>query len=228
MQPYFLPYVGYFQLINAVDAFIVYDNIQFSRKGWVQRNRMLVDGKDVMFSIPLKKDSDFLNIDQRCLADSFPDERDKTLRRINTAYHKAPYFNDAMPVIENCFYYDDKNLFRYVFNSIREISKYLNLNTKLIISSEIEKENNLKGKSRVIALCKVMNAENYVNAIGGTILYDKTDFMNHGVELNFLKTKDFSYEQFANEFVPYLSILDLMMFNRVEKINEFLNMYELV
>ncbi len=92
MQPYFLPYIGYFQLINAVDKFVIYDNIEFTKKGWINRNRILVNGKDEFISLPITKASDFLHANQRYLASNFENEKNKILRKIKESYRKAPYF----------------------------------------------------------------------------------------------------------------------------------------
>jgi len=228
MQPYFLPYIGYFQLINAVDRFIVYDNIQFSKKGWVQRNRILLDGRDRLFSLPLKKDSDFLDIDRRFLADSWDRERDRILRVIRTAYGKAPCFPQAMPVVEECFRCGSRNLFEFIHGSIRTVKEYLEIKTDLVVSSDVDAGRELAGQDRVIALCRAMGAEDYINAIGGQALYRKEDFSRHGIRLSFLKTGDVTYPQFGGGFVPDLSIIDLMMFLDVARIKECLGRYSLV
>src|SRR5690349_10134683 len=109
MQPYFFPYIGYFQLINASDLFIVYDNIQYTKKGWINRNRFLQNGKDVLFSIPLKKDSDYLDVRDRDLALDF--NKTKLLNQIKAAYQRAPYMNETYPIIEEIIQFDDINLF---------------------------------------------------------------------------------------------------------------------
>ncbi len=228
MQPYFLPYIGYFQLLNAVDEFILYDNIQFSKKGWVQRNRILRQGNEQLFSLPLKKDSDYLNINQRFLADSYPKEKIKILRKIKSAYIRAPHFVKVQPIIEACFDFDDWNLFNFIFNSIEIIRNYLQIETNLIISSDININESLSGRDRVISLCKVMKSKKYINAVGGQKLYDKNYFAKFDIDLQFINTKYFSYKQFDNEFVPNLSIIDLMMFNSLDQIKEFLTYYTLI
>ncbi|CAB1083437.1 FIG00904907: hypothetical protein [Olavius algarvensis Delta 1 endosymbiont] len=113
MQPYFMPYIGYFQLMNAVDVFVVYDNIQFTKKGWFHRNRILVEGKDKMFSIPIKKNSDYLSVSKRYLADNFDKEKNKILRLITQSYQKAPCYAGVMPIVEKCFDKGSGNLFEY-------------------------------------------------------------------------------------------------------------------
>ena len=162
MQPYFLPYIGYFQLINAVDAFIVYDNIQFSKKGWFHRNRLLQNGSDEYFTLPLKKDSDYLDVNQRFLSESWPLEKEKLLRKIKENYRKSPFFESTYLIIEEVFQFKNDNLFDFIFNSLKSICYLLEIKTPLIISSTLDIDHTLKGQSKVIELCKAMDGTHYV------------------------------------------------------------------
>ena len=121
MQPYFLPYIGYFQLINAVDVFVLYDNIKYTKKGWINRNRILLNGDADYISLPLKKDSDYLNIDRRFLSDDWDIEKAAILNRIKEAYRKAPYFNLTFEVITAILRNEDTNLFGFLYSSIKQI-----------------------------------------------------------------------------------------------------------
>ncbi len=228
MQPYFLPYIGYWQLIKAADVFVVYDNIEFTKKGWFNRNRILEGDHDRLFTIPIKKDSDFLPVVERRLSDDSEAEIARTLRIIQTNYRKAPQFEAAYPLIEACFTFGNKNLFNYIFNSIQLITKYLEISTQLVISSHIDTDHALKGQEKVLTLCKAEHTSTYINAIGGMELYDKEIFQASGIELKFIKSKDIQYQQFANPFVPWLSIIDVMMFNDQATIKQMLDEYELV
>jgi len=228
MQPYFLPYIGYFQLMNAVDQFVVYDNIKFTKRGWFHRNRILVNGTDKMFSIPLKKDSDYLDVAQRELADSFDKESQKIIRTIEASYRKAPYYKEVMPLVEKCFQRSSGNLFRFIHTSLTLLTQFLEIDTDIIISSSIDIDHTLKSQDKVLAICKSLDADTYINAIGGQDLYTAESFRNKGIELRFIKTKPVKYDQFDNEFVPSLSIIDVMMFNSKEKITEYLNHYYLL
>ncbi len=227
MQPYFLPYIGYFQLINVVDQFVVYDNIQFTKKGWFHRNRILVNGTDKMFSIPLKKDSDYLDVAQRELADSFYKESNKTIRTIEASYRKAPYYKEVMPLVEKCFQRSSGNLFRFIHTSLTLLTQFLEIGTEIIISSSIDIDHTLKSQDKVLAICKSLDADTYINAIGGKDLYTAEAFRNEGIELRFIKTKPIEYKQFDNEFVQWLSIIDVMMFNSKERIVNMLNLFTL-
>jgi hypothetical protein len=223
MQPYFFPYIGYFQLMKLVDEFVVYDNIQYTKKGWINRNRILVNGKDEYISIPLKKDSDFLDIKGRYLAETWPSERKKLINKISESYRKAPMYKAVMPLVETCLNCEKENLFEFIMNSLGQVKEYLSIKTPVVISSGINVDHQLKSAERVIAICKEQGADKYINPIGGIELYSKEKFGEEGIELGFLKSENIIYPQFNNEFVPYLSILDVMMFNDKDKIGEFLN-----
>ena len=222
MQPYFLPYIGYFQLLNSVDEFIIYDNIQFSKRGWIHRNRILQNGKDVFLGLPIKKDSDYLDVKNRVLADSFEKDKTKLISKIRNIYLKAPQFNNIFPIVETIMNYESKNLFEFVFNSVITLAKYLNINTPITISSNIDINHDLKGEDKVKALVKAVEGTEYINAIGGKELYSKEDFLKEGIILKFIKTTPFVYEQFKNEFIPFLSIIDVLMFNDLNTVKIYL------
>lgn len=227
MQPYFFPYIGYFQLIKSVDVFVVYDNIKYTKKGWINRNRMLQNGKDVMFSIPLKNDSDSLDVCERELSTDF--NRDKLLNQFKGAYRFAPYFEQTFLLVESIVRCEDNNLFRFLHNSIVATCNYLDIDTEIKISTEVTIDHNLKSQDKVIALCEALGASAYINAIGGIELYSKEAFSNKGIDLKFIKSMPFEYTQLGGEFVPWLSIIDVMMFNSVTMVKECLSSnYELI
>jgi hypothetical protein len=227
MQPYFLPYIGYFQLIAAVDKFIVYDNIKYTKKGWINRNRFLQNGKDVMFSISLKKASDSLDICERELASDF--NRERLLNQLRSAYQRAPQFKQTFPLIEQVISYPEPNLFLFLHNSILQVCAHLGITTKIILSSEIAIDHHLQGQDKVLALCEALDATTYLNSIGGVELYSKKAFQDKGIDLQFIQSKPFDYLQFDNALVPWLSIIDVMMFNTLEQIAvEISKGYELI
>lgn len=226
MQPYFLPYIGYFQLLNAVDKYVIYDNIQYTKKGWFNRNRILQNGKDLLFSIPLEKGSDYLDVRERFVSAGF--DRKKLLNQIKEGYSKAPRFEPVMTMIEDIVNYDDSNLFNYIHHSVKKVCNYLEISTEIIISSSVDIDHSLKGQDKVLAICKALQATDYYNAIGGQELYSVDDFERENINLHFVLTNPIEYKQFKNEFVPWLSILDVMMFNSVDEIKEMLNNYKLI
>jgi len=224
MQPYLFPYIGYFQLIKAVDTFVIYDDVNFIKQGWINRNRILLNGRDFMFNIMLKGASSFKKINEIDVRDN----NQKLITTIEQSYRKAPYFSEAYPVISNILLNKEPNLARYLSNSLSVIIEYLGIQVSILISSKIEKDASLKGDDKVINICNQLKATNYINAIGGQELYSKKKFSENGLILNFIRTKPIVYKQFKDPFIPWLSIIDVMMFNSPKAINEMLNKYELV
>jgi hypothetical protein len=228
MQPYFFPYIGYFQLINSVNKFIIYDNIQYTKKGWINRNRILVNKKDQLITLPIKKDSDYLNVVERELSESWEIDKNKMLNVIKASYNKAPYFQDTFELISKCLNNPETNLFKFIYDSIVSINNYLEIKTPIIISSTIDVDHTLKSQDKVLSLCKKQKADIYINSIGGVELYDKETFRNNSIKLNFIKSNPIQYKQFNNEFISWLSIIDMMMFNSKQQIKEYLNNYTLI
>jgi hypothetical protein len=221
MQPYFLPYIGYFQLIAAVDVFVVYDNIKYTKKGWINRNRMLRDGQDTTFSLPLKNASDSLDVRERELATDFNPA--KLLNGFSAAYRRAPFFDATWPLVETILRHEDANLFGFVHHSIAQTCRHLGVTTPIVISSTVPIDHALRGSDKVLAICHALGADTYINPIGGTALYDREHFAENGIALHFLQSKLISYVQLGAPFVPWLSIIDVLMFNDLPAISDYLN-----
>lgn len=227
MQPYFAPYLGYFQLMHAVDEFIIYDDVEYTKKGWINRNRILVNGSDELITLPLQKDSDYALIGNRFLADTWQTERIKILNKIRESYRKAPFFNVFFPILETILYFEDRNLFRFLQYSIAAFNQYIGLTTPVVVSSTIEIDHGLKGKQRVIRMCQARGCSVYINPIGGIDLYDKNEFRMHEIDLRFLRMKPVTYHQFGDVFIPSLSIIDVLMFNSREDVALLLEKFDL-
>lgn len=224
MQPYFLPYIGYFQLISAVDVFVIYDDVNYIKQGWIHKNRIIVKKDIYNLTLQLNGASSFKKINEILIGNN----RLKLIKTIEESYKKAPQFKDVYPIILKICSNDKIILSQFLVDSIKIIASYLDIKTKFVISSEISKNNELKGQNKVIEICKKLDASTYVNAIGGVALYDKNIFNEHGIKLEFLKSNSIEYEQFGDEFKSWLSILDVLMFNSKEAIHQMLNEYELV
>lgn len=227
MQPYFFPYIGYFQLIAAVDRFVLYDNVKYTKRGWINRNRYLRGGRDAVFTVPLKGDSDFLEVRGRLIAEDF--DRRRLLAGIGQAYRKAPFFEPAFALFEKAVSNPDRNLFGFVHQSLADVCRYLGITTPIVPSSGIAIDHSLQGEEKVVAICREAGASIYINAIGGLELYSRGAFSAYGIALKFLKPHPIDYPQFGAPFVPSLSILDVLMFNAPETICGFLaNGYDLI
>lgn len=227
MQPYFIPYIGYWQLINAVDKFVIYDDVNYKKKGWINRNRILTDGRARYFNIPIIDASQNRKINEMELAlDS--EQAKKRLKTLEYTYKKAPYYQMVYPMFERIITCKEKNLSLFIENSLFIISDYLNIMTEFITSSSIDKDCSLKGQEKILAICKQLGAAEYYNASGGQELYSFNEFKRHGIQLKFIETQDIIYKQFKNKFQTNLSILDVMMFNSKEQVKEMLEAYNLI
>ena len=224
MQPYFMPYIGYFQLMKSVNRYVVYDDVNFIKGGWINRNNILMNGCKKLFSISLKQASPNKLINEIEIGDDF----NKIMGMLRTYYGKAPYYKQTIDLLERIICYDDKSLGNFIMYSFEQILDYLNINTELILSSTIDKDCELKGKDKVLNICKQLGAKEYYNAIGGQELYSKEEFAENGVALKFVETELVKYKQFDNEFVSGLSMIDVMMFNSPEEINIMLDKYNLI
>lgn len=228
MQPYFLPYIGYFQLIKSVDEFILYDNIQYTKKGWINRNRILVNGSDRLITLPVKKDSDYLNVVDREISDTWNTDKKSLLNLIKSSYSKAPYFKETYELLEECLAVEHTNLFEFIHQTLLKINRYVEIETPITISSSISIDHSLKSEEKVLSLCKAVGGTMYINAIGGQHLYSKDRFAAHKIQLQFIKSDTIQYSQFSNNFVPWLSIVDVLMFNSKQDIIRYLNSYTLI
>ena len=226
MQPYFLPYFGYWQLLAAVDRFVVYDNNQYAKKGWINRNRFLRNGADAFFTVPLKKGSDFLNVADRVIADDFDSKT--LLNPLAEAYRKAPSFGTVFPMIESIVSAAPRNLFEYLHHSIVVTANYLDIQTPIVVSSTVGIDHELKAERKVLALCEALGASRYVNAIGGREMYSASAFAERHIDLKFIQSRPLTYPQYGHPFVSGLSIVDVLMFNSRDAMRGMLGEYDLV
>ncbi|WP_318708948.1 WbqC family protein [Candidatus Acetatifactor stercoripullorum] len=226
MQPYFLPYIGYWQLLNAVDTFVLFDDVNYIKRGWINRNRLLENGKAAYFNIIIQSASQnrHINDTYRLLDEN---EESKLLRRITTCYHKAPYFEEIYPLINAIVMEKENKLSKYLETSICMVAEYLQIKTTICNSSDVKKNEWLCGQDKIIDICKRLGADTYYNPIGGLGLYDKSVFQKENIRLFFLESENIHYLQFGDTFVPSLSIMDVLMFCGKERTRQFLERYRL-
>eukprot|EP01137_Pigoraptor_chileana_P027579 Opistho-2@10370 len=160
MQPYIFPYIGYFQLIKSVDVFVVYDDVNYIKKGWINRNTILVNGKGFLFTLPLKNASQNRHINQISL-DYDGSWKKELLKTIELSYKKAPYFDVVFPIVNSILEYPETNLAGFIFNSLQQFCDYLSIKTGLILSSDVKKNTDLKGQDKIIEICKKQQATHY-------------------------------------------------------------------
>jgi hypothetical protein len=229
MQPYFFPYIGYFQLINAVDQYVVYDDVNYIKNGWINRNRCLVNGESKLFTLSVDGASSYKFINETMILENkLYKTREKLLKTIKMAYAKAPYFNVVYDLLLEVIGFEENNISIYNTNSISAICNYLNIGTKILLSSSMKKDYSLSAQDKVVSICNSLSTRVYINPIGGKSLYDWDYFKKMGIDLFFLKTNaGIKYHQYGDIFVPNLSIIDVLMFNSISEVSTMLDMHTL-
>lgn len=224
MQPYFLPYIGYWQLMNAVDEYVILDEVNYIKGGWINRNRILVDNQPHMLTLPVHKASSFKRINETHL-EGIPE---KLARTIEFAYHKAPYYKETKHLLDQVLSCPETNLAKFLANSIKLIASRLNIRAKIQLSSELDHDFSCKGQDRVLDICRRKGASVYLNAIGGQALYSRDAFADQGIQLGFVQSTLCPYPQFGGPFVPGLSILDCLMFNNLDDMAKLLSSFTII
>lgn len=227
MQPYFLPYIGYFQLMASVDKFVVFDDINFINRGWINRNRMLLNGASHTFTLPLRRASQ-----NKLICEIERDDnqrwREGILRTIHHAYSRAPNYGKVSVLLETIVSYPAILLSEFLVNSLREISCYLSLELDIVNTSRQYQNVELKGQERILDICLQENADCYINPMGGIDLYDRSSFAERSIKLYFLNSRPTNYSQGEQGHIASLSILDVLMFNDVQSVSQLLKERDLV
>jgi len=227
MQPYFFPYMGYFQLINSVDSFVFYDDVNWINKGWINRNNLLINNSPHLINIPCIKASQNKLIKDVDVNWDLKFEQ-KLLKTIQMSYSKAPFFREIFEIVQTIFLTKEKKISNLNINSIKVVLEYLGIK-KDYKTSSVDFSNS-RGQSkadRLISICKENNSSTYINASGGKKLYNKEYFKERGIQLFFLESDQIYYKQNTKQFVPWLSIIDVLMFNHKEAVSNFMNKYTL-
>lgn len=222
MQPYFFPYIGYFQLLNTVDKFIFYDDVNYIKSGWINRNRLFLAGAVRYMTVPLIGASSFEKINKIVIKDQ--KEWAQSLKSsIHQSYSKAPFYLEAMALFDRVLSSHDGTLSSLARASVIETSKYLGLETQFVMSSQSYQNHEKKSTERIIDICKIENATEYWNLPGGRELYNSEEFRGAMIDLKFINPKIDSYTQFSPDFTPGLSIIDVLMFNDSKTLNAMIS-----
>jgi len=229
MQPYLFPYVGYFQLIHAVDRFVVYDDVAYIKQGWVNRNRMLINGEPSFFTVPIKHASSFASIRDTLIDDDqlHGQWSEKLLKSFDNAYRRAPEFARVFPLLESVIAKRPLRIAELALASLKAVARFLDIETTFVESSSSYGNAHLKGEHRVLDICAAEHATEYINVPGGRTLYSSERFAARAVKLSFLEPRSIEYRQFGGAFVPSLSVVDVLMFNSVGTVRGYLSAYDL-
>ena len=228
MQPYLFPYIGYFQLMHAANKFLLLDDVAWINKGWINRNRILVQGQPQYISFPVAGASQNRNIQDLDLVApcTWKNNIEKTLIM---AYKKAPQFEHFFPVLQTILRAEIIHLSSYIFQSLQVLCQYMQLHVELVATTSTYPHNGLKGQERILDLCRKEEATVYINPPGGAALYDAKRFQQQGVQLSFLQPALTPYAQKgSNNFIPALSIIDVLMHCDASEVRHQLQQYQIV
>jgi hypothetical protein len=228
MQPYFFPYIGYFQLMYASDRFILMDDVQYIRHGWINRNRILMQDGLQYIILPLVKHAANTLIRNIEIVDAGL-YKEKIIRQLDYYRKKAPYFKTVQALLANCLSTGEKNITRMNAHCLKAVCDYTGIHYRVEIASEMNFDYSDVKETADWAICmsKQLSADEYVNAPGGKTLYDQSIFDKNDIQLRFLEPVIREYDQRRNGFQPSLSIIDVMMFNSPAEIKSMLGDYEL-
>jgi len=226
MQPYLFPYIGYFQLIHAVDQFVFLDNVNYIKKGWINRNRILLSGNAHLFTLPIRQVSQNRLINEIQIVEE-PKVKVKILSLFRNAYSGSSQFQSVYPLIEEIILFPESNLALFLENSVKRIVEFMGLEKKFLASSTYAIDPARKGKDRIVSLCRLLHADTYVNPSGGRALYDRDEFSASGINLEFLQPDGIRYAQTTEPFIPDLSIIDVLMFNSQQRLRQLLDSFRL-
>ncbi|HUX29266.1 MAG TPA: WbqC family protein [Thiobacillus sp.] len=227
MQPYFFPYMGYWQLIQAVDRFVIYDDVNYIKGGWINRNRIPINGEPAYITAPLQQPSPFRRICDISLLPSVS-WRDKLVKMVELTYRNAPCFPEVFPVIETLLRHDTDNLSGYLAHQLQTLASFMGIRTEFVMSSRGYHNDQLTGQERVLDICKREGAHIYINAQGGRTLYEYEAFHRAGIDLTFIIMQPLSYTQRTAKFVPNLSIIDALMSLGPVEIRPYLGAFDLI
>jgi len=228
MQPYFLPYIGYLQLIANSDEFIFFDEVQYNTRSWMNRNRILHPNKNISYqyiSVPIKKHSQGTLI-KDVIINYIEKWENKILGQI-TMYKKlnAPFYRETRALLIELFNKKYTSFLELCIESIKRICNYLEIDFKYEIASNITYRKDLINEPGdwALAISKRLKAETYINPYGGYEIFDEEKFNNSNINLRFLKPNLSAYKQSKRtDFFKGLSIIDILMFNSKKEIKDML------
>lgn len=219
-----MPYIGYFQLMAAVDKYVIYDDVNYIRHGWSARNNILLNGQKHLFSIMVEGGSQNNLYTQVRVIDDFI----KLRKTLEMNYKKAPCYAETMNLLETMFTFEDRRFNHFIRNSFEVVCDYLGISVDFVFSSDLSNNKLLKGKYKILDVCKMLGATDYYNAIGGQDLYDRKEFAADGILIHFVNPTLREYPQFSSNFIPNLSMIDVLMMNSKDDVLSMLRRYSLV
>jgi hypothetical protein len=209
MQPYLFPYLGYFHLLDAVDKFVVLDDVKCPKNGWINRNRVLVNGSPVWFTVPLSSKTKQIN-EKEYLIDS---KLGKKLQlTLSMAYPRSPNLSTVLPWLQDLVDLKKDGVVKCNLDILRKSMGVLGMKSpEILVSSKLNVKKDLRGEEKILEICSLLDCETYVNLPGGVNLYNRVNFESRDIDLVFIQSNFNEYTQRTNTFVPRLSVLDLLL-----------------
>jgi hypothetical protein len=227
MQPYFFPFIGYWQLIHAVDRFVIYDDVNYIKGGWINRNRILINGKPAHITVPLHQSSSYKRICDIVLQAS-PIWRDKMVKAVEMTYRQSPFFAEVFPVVEKLIRHEVDNMSDYLAYQLQTLATFMNIKAEFVVTSRCYENSDLSGQERILDICLQEGATTYINPQGGQSLYNVEAFRNVAIDLRFIIMHPLPYKQRSGGFIPYLSIIDALMEIGPIEIKHHLDEFDLI
>lgn len=227
MQPYFFPYIGYWQLIHAADCFVLFDDVQYIRHGWINRNRILKPGGGWQYIVvPLKKHNG-REVIKNVLVHPDNKWKDLILAQLHHYKKKARYFTETYQLVRGALFgAHEQGIAALNMSIVKALCSVLEMKKDILTSSAQQYDYANVGDAGEWALriAEQMGAKEYINPVGGKDLFSKEKYSASGITLSFLQSKEVIYSQLG-DFIPALSIIDVLMFNGVEGTKGLLDQY---
>jgi hypothetical protein len=221
MQPYLFPYIGYFSLISKVDKFVFLDDVNYIKRGWINRNRLIFSGQVSYFTIPLESASqNNLIYEIKIHQNNFWQKKLK--KTLFESYKKAPFYKNVSALFEEVLFTEEQSLSEVAKTSIIATTQYLGIPHNFVLSSSLYKNTSILGQDRILDICLKESAEKYWNLPGGRELYSLEKFKQNKIALEFVEPNFIAYPQFSKDFNPGLSIIDVMMHNSIDDVRSML------
>lgn len=227
MQPYFFPYIGYYQMAAAVERFLIYDDVNFINRGYINRNRLLVNGKEWYFTVPLSGASQNKLIKDVTI-DMTGWERWKKgfLRTVDMNYNKALNYQVGRELLEEILMLTDDRITSLAQRSVQLLLERLGRSVHFQRTSEMGLRTDIRFEERLMHICEQERIRYYIQAQGGTVLYSSQRWQDHGLSLQFIRPTSMEYVR-NGPFMPGLSMLDAILHVPFQELDPLLDRYEL-
>lgn len=223
MQPTYLPWSGYFNLIKRVDYFVMLDDVQFTKRSWQQRNRILQNGQELFLSIPVYSKGRYDQKIYEVEIDNQTKWKERHFKAIQMAYSKSPYKNQILPLLEDFYQHETKLLSDFNIKFIRQMIDFLDLDTKVVHSKDIPFFG--KKSQYLLDICHYLDCDEYLSPIGSKeYIEEEKIFEDSDIKVGYQNYIPSPYTQMSNHFVSHLSIVDVLFNIGKEQTRQYIDL----